>query len=456
MTENITIIGAGLAGSEAALVLASRGIPVTLYEMRPGVMTPAHSTGLPAELVCSNSMKSAELPGAHGLLKKELSLLGSPVLDAAFRSRVPAGSALAVDRERFSLAVLDMLKSTPGITMVEGMLDQPPLDADHCILATGPLTADPLAAWLRCTFASEGLHFYDAIAPIVAGDSVDLGKAFFASRWKDDGDDYLNCPFTEEEYRRFHSELVKAETAAAHSFEDPKFFEACLPVEVIGQRGDMALAFGPLKPVGLRVPGTDRHAFAVCQLRREKSGSESFNLVGFQTRLTISEQQRVFRMIPGLEHAEFLRYGSVHRNTFLDSPRLLDANLSFRARPGLFLAGQICGNEGYTESIATGHLAGLFVWAAVTGTALPTLPVTTALGSMLAHVTRSPATPFTPSNIHFGLFPPLDVPLTGRRKNLSGAPKREALCQRALSDLELWITACAAEGCAFPASPAVR
>jgi methylenetetrahydrofolate--tRNA-(uracil-5-)-methyltransferase len=433
--KSVSIIGAGLAGCEAALVLSRRGIPVKLYEMRPGRMTPAHRTGLPAELVCSNSLKSRELPGAHGLLKHELALLQSPLLEAAGASSVPAGSALAVDRGLFSRTVEQLLRGQPGITRTECELTRPPADIP-CIIATGPLTSDALASWLASQFSGDSLWFYDAIAPIISGDSVDMSTAFFASRWEKDaeGGDYLNCPFTEEEYRRFHAALMEARQIDARQFEDARFFEACLPVEEIGRRGDMALAFGPLKPVGIIDPKTGRRPFAVCQLRRENVAGDSYNLVGFQTRLSFPEQQRVFRMIPGLAHAEILRYGSIHRNTYLDSPRLLGEKLEFIKYPGLFAAGQLCGNEGYTESIATGHLAGLFVAALLSGSDIPCPPKSTALGALLNHVTGSPDKRFTPANINFSLFPPLQP--TGRK--VPKTEKHRLLCQRALQECAAW------------------
>jgi len=437
-TAYVHVIGAGLAGSEAALVLARRGVPVRLYEMRPDVMTPAHRTGLPAELVCSNSLKSCELPGAHGLLKRELELLDSPLLAAARAAAVPAGTALAVDRELFSRAVLDRIMGEPDITLLRQEIMRPPDDGHPCIIATGPLTSDGLAQWLSSAFSLERLFFYDAIAPIVAADSIDRSLAFFGSRWEDGaekGGDYLNCPFTQEEYRDFVAALCSAEKTPAREFESMRFFEACLPVEEIARRGDMALAFGPLRPVGIIDPKTGKRPFAVCQLRRENTAGGSFNLVGFQTRLTIPEQKRVFRMIPGLSNAEFLRYGSIHRNTYLDSPRLLDARLSFAAMPRVRLAGQLCGNEGYTESIATGHLAALFVLAESHDAKLDAPPPETALGALLNHVTHSREERFTPANINFGLFPPLANAPRRRGKQ----DRQQAVCDRALSALSAWI-----------------
>ncbi|MBD3317393.1 MAG: methylenetetrahydrofolate--tRNA-(uracil(54)-C(5))-methyltransferase (FADH(2)-oxidizing) TrmFO, partial [Chitinivibrionales bacterium] len=368
-TGDVAVVGAGLAGCEAALVLARLGFAVDLYEMRPDRMTPAHKTGLPAELVCSNSLKTDCLPSAHGLLKSELALLGSPMMRIAQENRVPAGSALAVDRDAFAAGVLDALMRESTIRLMRREITAPPADKP-CLIAAGPLAADSLTNWLAATFGSHSLSFYDAIAPIIAADSIDISVAFFGARRRPDNTDYLNCPFSEEEYRRFYDELTEADRVQAHDFEKERFFEACLPVEVIAQRGYRALTFGALRPVGLDDPGTGRRPFAVCQLRREDRAGTAYNLVGFQTRLTVGAQKRVFRLIPALENAEFLRYGSIHRNTYLDSPVLLNGDLSFKALPHCFLAGQLCGNEGYTESVATGHLAALFIAARIRGRSL--------------------------------------------------------------------------------------
>jgi methylenetetrahydrofolate--tRNA-(uracil-5-)-methyltransferase len=432
---SVAIIGAGLAGSEAALVLARKGINVELFEARPEKMTPAHKTALPAELVCSNSFKSQELPTAHGLLKAELSILGSPLLEAAKRSCVPAGSALAVDRELFSKNVETLLKQEPLITYTCKELSEPPSGHEYCIIAAGPLATDRLALWLTNSFTTNSLHFYDAVAPIIQHDSIDHSIAFSASRWEEGDGDYVNCPFTEEEYRAFYDELRVADQVNARDFEQERFFEACLPIEVAAQRGFDALTFGPLRPIGLKDPRTGRRPYAVVQLRKENAASDSYNMVGFQTRLRIPEQGRVFRLIPGLKNAEFLRFGSIHRNTYLDSPGILSADLSFREKPNLYLAGQMCGNEGYTESIATGHLSALFVAARIKGITLSQLPDVTALGAMLNHVTTSEAKPFTPTNIHFGLFPPVEQARRGRGGK---AEKKELHCKRALEALNQW------------------
>jgi methylenetetrahydrofolate--tRNA-(uracil-5-)-methyltransferase len=433
--KRVAIIGAGLAGAEAALVLAGKGIGVDLFEMRPIATTPAHQTDLPAELVCSNSFKSIRVTAAHGLLKEELSILGSPLLQAARKTAVAAGSALAVDRVRFSMEVAEMLAARHSISFIRKEVFLPPEGYAACIIAAGPLASEKLTAWLLQEFPASALHFYDAIAPIVSLESINLNTAFFASRNESGDGDYLNCPFTEAEYRGFYAALREADKAVARDFEKAKFFEACLPVEVLAERGEMVLAFGPLKPIGLRDPRTGREPFAVCQLRKETEEGVSFNMVGFQTRLTISAQEKVFRLIPGLENAEFLRYGSIHRNTYLDSPRLLSGDLSFKNRPDLFLAGQLCGNEGYTESVATGHLAALFAWSSLAGVSLPRIPRESALGSLLHHVTSSIVTPFTPSNIHFGLLPPL----TDNKKRIKKKANRELLSQRAIKSIRDWV-----------------
>lgn len=431
----VAVIGAGLAGCEASLVLARNGILVSLFEARPLKMSPAHSTDLPAELVCSNSLKSQELPSGHGQLKAELTMLDSPLLAAARRNAVPAGSALAVDREKYSIDISGQILGDGNITLIRQEVTIPPEGFDHCIIAAGPLASEGLCNWLTREFSVSSLNFYDAIAPIIAADSIDRSIAFFASRWQDGGGDYLNCPFNEEEYKKFYDALTEADKVSARNFENQKYFEACLPVEEIAARGYQALTFGPLKPVGIDDPKSGRWPFALCQLRKENQAAESYNMVGFQTRLTIPEQKRIFRMIPGLANAEFLRYGSIHRNTYMDSPRLLAEDLSFKSRPELSLAGQLCGNEGYTESIATGHIAGLFVVNKLNGSEFIAPPAESAIGALLRHVTASPTEPFTPSNIHFGLFPAIDQK---GRKRIGKKEKKDLLCKRATIALEQW------------------
>jgi methylenetetrahydrofolate--tRNA-(uracil-5-)-methyltransferase len=433
---SVCIIGAGLAGSEAALVLLRHGVAVTLCEMKPVRFSPAHTTALPAELVCSNSLKSQQLPAAQALLKEELALLDSPLLCCARQSAVAAGMALAVDRKVFSRKVLTLLQSHPSCSLLMKELSGPLPGHDCTIVATGPLSSDAMVQWLTETFSPQALYFYDAIAPIVSFESIDRGQAFFASRWQKGGEDYLNCPFTEEEYRKFYDALVEAESVRPHSFESERYFEACLPVEIIAKRGYEALSFGQLKPVGLRDPRTGKRPYAVCQLRRENSAGDSFSMVGFQTRLTGAEQQLVFRLIPGLERAEFLRYGSCHRNTFLNSPDLLSEDLSFKTMPQVFLAGQLTGNEGYVESIATGHCAALYVLSRIKGKSIGLPPATTALGSLLRYITGSSHRPFSPTGFHYGLLPPPD----GQDgKKLQKKEKQMLLCTRALRDFKSWI-----------------
>lgn len=438
MTQSVStveIIGAGLAGSEAALVLARMGIPVELVEMRPAKTTPAHKTALPAELVCSNSLKSRELPAAQALLKDELTHLNSPLLQLAADTAVPAGSALAVDRLQFSASVAQALAMQPLITRTAKEALAPAGNKRISLITAGPLVSDSLAAWLTERFSTEALNFYDAIAPIISLDSIDTSIAFYASRWKENDTDYLNCPFTEEEYRRFFDALIAADVTAAREFEHAHFFEACLPIEVIASRGYQSLSFGPLKPVGFTDPRTGRRPYAVCQLRRETQDGDSFSMVAFQTRLTIAHQQQVLRLIPGLEKAQFLRYGSCHRNTFMNAPALLNSDLSFKDEPALFLAGQLCGNEGYTESIATGHLAALFIAARICGKSIDALPPTTACGALLRHITASEQKPFTPSSFNFGLVPTLD---TRHLRKIGKKEKHALLCERAQTDFAAW------------------
>jgi methylenetetrahydrofolate--tRNA-(uracil-5-)-methyltransferase len=432
---SVGIIGAGLAGSEAALTLAGRGIDVTLYEMRPAANTPAHTSALPAELVCSNSFKSQELPAALALLKEELALLHSPILSCAKTTSIPAGKALAVNRRAFSEAVLKELLDRHCITMKTGEMHRPPEGHDFVILATGPLTSASMTEWLKKTFSSTSLYFYDAIAPIVSRESLNLEKTFFGSRWRPDENDYCNCPFTREEYERFCNALVEAKTAPLHAGEEERFFEPCLPLEIIARRGSLAMAYGPLKPIGFTNPHTGKRPFALCQLRREDAAGNNFSIVACQTRLTQTEQKRVFRMVPGLEAAEFLRFGSCHRNTYVDSPKLLSKDLSFKSMPSLFLAGQLCGNEGYVESIATGHLAALFTLAKIQGKNIGCPPDTTALGSLVCYVTGSQSRPFTPTGFHFGLLPALP----GASRKLPKKERQMLLCNRALEDLKGWI-----------------
>ncbi len=441
----VTVIGAGLAGSEAAWQLAERGIAVRLVEMKPARRSPAHGLDGPAELVCSNSLRSDNPENAVGLLHEELRRMGSLILACADATRVPAGDALAVDRQRFSAKVGAALEGHPNITLERREADA--LPEGLSIVATGPLTSDALAAPIAA-LAGERLAFYDAIAPIVAADSVDRSIAFFASRYgKGGGSDYLNLPLDRAEYEGFVAALLAGEKVQARAFEEPRYFEGCLPIEVMAERGRECLAFGPMKPVGLTDPRTGRRPYAVVQLRAEDAAQQSFNLVGFQTRLTWPEQRRIFRMLPGLANAEFLRLGQVHRNTFLESPRLLAPDLSIKSRPDLFFAGQITGVEGYVESAASGFTVGLSAAARAAGQPFVGPPAETALGALYGHViggAHPPGHPYQPSNVTFALFPP---PGEKVKKN----ERRAHLVARARASLGAWAAGC---GLALRAPPA--
>lgn len=440
--SKIAIIGAGLAGSEAALFLARAGVSVDLYEMRPGKTSPAHKTDFPAELVCSNSLKSDQLPGAHGILKAELALLKSPLLAIAETCRVPAGSALAVDRDLFGRAVLAAIEAEPNIRLIREECLEPPAESEYCIVAAGPLASEGITEWLQARFSATALNFYDAIAPVVSAESIDMNIAFRAARWegRDSEGDYINCPFSPEEYKAFYEALIDADEVVAREFEKASFFEGCLPIEVMARRGFEVLAFGTMRPVGLVDPRTGFRPYAICQLRREDAAGDSWNIVGFQTRLRIPEQQRVFRLIPGLASAEFLRYGTIHRNTYLDSPRILSADLSFKDDPTRFLAGQICGNEGYTESITTGHCVARAVLAKIAGNRFVPPPTTTACGALLFKVTHGPEKgAFQPINVNFSIFEPYPVP-EGKKK-IPKDRKQILMAERALKDMKDWIGA---------------
>lgn len=402
--NELTILGAGLAGCEAAWQAAHHGISVTLYEMRPARMTEAHQTGNPAELVCSNSLRSRELATGPGLLKEELRRAGSLIMEAAEATAVPAGSALAVDRELFSRHIAERLAAVPNITVVHSEVTELPEKA-LAIVASGPLTSAALAGAIGKLIGGDHLYFYDAIAPILDAESIDFTTAFSASRYGKGSDDYINCPMTNEEYVRFYDALIEADTVTAREFEKAQFFEGCMPVEVMAQRGRDTLCFGPLKPVGLTDPRTGKRPFAVVQLRAENRERTAFNMVGFQTRLRWPEQKRVFRLIPGLGHAEFLRYGSIHRNTFINSPLHLNEDLSLKERPTLLFAGQITGVEGYIESTAMGLLAGINAARRLKGLPHIPTPPRTAHGALVRHITGSDPKHFQPSNINFSLIP---------------------------------------------------
>ena len=442
----ITIVGGGLAGSEAAWQAARQNVPVTLFEMRPGRRTAVHQTDRLAELVCSNSFRGDKLDNAVGLLKEEMRRLGSLVMRAAEVSRVPAGAALAVDRERFAQEVTRTLVAHPLIKIVREEITSIPesSESNPVILATGPLTSEVLAADIARLLGAEHLYFYDAISPIVSAETIDQSKVFRQSRWDrslrsdgiDDGPgDYVNCPLTGDEYRHFYDALVHAESATVHDFDRERFFEGCLPVEVMAHRGVDTLRFGPMKPVGLVDPRTGREPYAVVQLRQDNLAGDHFSLVGFQTQLKWSEQARVLRLIPGLERVEFVRFGMVHRNTYVNGPRLLTETWQVRMRPTLFLAGQMSGVEGYVESAASGLLAGLNAAALAAGRPVSFLPRTTALGALAYYVSHADPAHYDPSNITFGIMEPLSNPPRSR------AARKLELSERALEALAGWIQA---------------
>jgi len=427
----VAIIGGGLAGCEAALQLARQGVEATIFEMKPHKFSPAHENPSLGELVCSNSFRSMETTAGVGLLQQEMSRLGSLVMEAALRHRVPAGKALAVDREKFAAHLTRTIEGHELVRVVRQEiqdLDDPVLkEFGAVIIAAGPLISDPLAQSLFRIIGKEDLYFYDAIAPIVSSDSIDYSKVFWGSRYRPEDDDYLNCPMNRDEYYRFYHELVRAEKVPARDFEEEKHFQGCMPIEAMAEKGELTMAYGPLKPVGLVDPKTGEQPFAVVQLRAENLEKTAFNLVGFQTRLKYGEQKRVFRLIPGLENAEFLRLGSMHRNTFVNAPQVLSENLELRARPGVYLAGQISGVEGYLESAACGLWLGLRLGLEAKGIKPPRPPGDTALGALMNHL-QSDAGHFQPSNIHFGLFPPLEIRAKKhRRKELQAQRARKVL-----------------------------
>ncbi len=423
----ITVIGGGLAGSEAAWMIARHGIRVILYEMRPTSMTPAHSTGLLGELVCSNSLKSKDILSAQGLLKEELRRLGSLVMEAAEQSAIPGGKALVVDRQKFAEHITARLEDHPlvEIRREEAHGIPPPV----AIVATGPLSSDAIAESLNELTGRDFLYFYDALSPIVSAESLDTGRMFWADRHGWEEGSYLNAPMSEEEYAGFWEALVNAETHIPHFDEKIPYFEACLPVEVMAKRGPETLLYGPLRPSGLVDPATGIEPFAVVQLRPENAECTAFSLVGFQTQLKTAEQDRVFRMIPGLRNAEFLRHGAVHRNTYLNAPALLKPTLEFKENPGIFVAGQLAGTEGYLEAAAGGLVAGLNATRLALGMEPVLFPSHTATGTLLSAITSAQEKNYQPTNLHLGLF--TDVP-----KNLRGKARREFIAKRALRELD--------------------
>ena len=411
--KKVTVLGAGLAGCECAWQLAKRGIEVRLFEMKPNKMTPAHSSEYFAELVCSNSLRSDELTNAVGLLKAEMRKMGSLIMESADSNRVAAGDALAVDREGFSRYITDKIKSCTNIELVsEEATDFP---EGELVVATGPLTSDALAEKLEKLCNCTGLHFYDAVAPIVTLESVDMDSAFFASRYDKGTADYVNCPMNEEEYKAFVKELVSAKEAPVHGFDDGGVFEGCMPVEVMARRGEETLRFGPLKPVGLRDPRTGKDNYAVVQLRRDNADGTIYNLVGFQTHLTWGEQKRVFSMIPALKNAEFVRYGVMHRNTYLNSPQLLDRYYRLKSDSRISFAGQMTGVEGYVESAASGMLVGIETAARLLELEPVNFPQETAIGALGLYISGGSVGDFQPMNINFGIITPLGYRVKGKR-----------------------------------------
>jgi methylenetetrahydrofolate--tRNA-(uracil-5-)-methyltransferase len=432
MNENlVNVIGAGLAGSEAAWQLACRGVRVRLHEMRPVRMTEAHQTGMFGELVCSNSLRNDSMETAVGVLKEEMRRLRSLIIATADRVRVPAGSALAVDREEFARILTETLAAHPLVEIVRAEATSIP--SGPTIIATGPLTSAAFGEELNRIIGSRNLYFYDAIAPIVTSSSVDMNIAYMASRWGKGGEDYINCPLDKQQYEAFVAAVMAADKVAAHPFEKQIYFEGCMPIEEIARRGPMTLAFGPMRPVGLDHPHTGARPFAVVQLRQDDGAGRLFNMVGFQTKMTYPEQRRVLRMIPGLEHAEFVRLGSLHRNTFIDSPRLLRPTMQFRGRDDLFIAGQMVGVEGYVESAAAGMLAAINASRLVTGREFAVPPPETAIGSLVAYITDATRRDFQPMNANYGLMPDLKSRARGREKKIE-------MGARAIAAFENWIT----------------
>ena len=426
----IIVIGGGLAGCEAAWQLLTKGHQVIIYEMKPIAFSPAHTSPHLAELVCSNSLRSNLPENAVGLLKAEMRIMNSLIMEAADRTAVPAGKALAVDRTNFSLYVEERLLSQNGLKIIREELREVPSD-NTVIIATGPLTSDALARSISALTGTDYLYFYDAISPIIEGDSIDYTKAFMASRYDSGEGDYLNCPMDRDEYERFWQALIEGEKVPLKPFEESKFFSGCLPIEILARSGKQTLAFGPMKPVGLIDPKTGKQPYAVVQLRQEDKDGALFNMVGFQTKLTWTEQRRILRMIPGLENAEFARYGSIHRNTFINSPALLRQTLQLRTNDNIFFAGQITGAEGYVESSAIGLIAGMSTSYCLSGKEMAPPPETTALGALLSYIIHADQNNFQPMNINFGLFPPLSQKL----------PKRDRgrlYAQRALKTLGEW------------------
>jgi methylenetetrahydrofolate--tRNA-(uracil-5-)-methyltransferase len=427
--KHVTVIGGGLAGVEAAWQIARRGVPVRLFEMRPSRPTAVHQTDRLAELVCSNSLRSDRLDTAHGLLKEELRRVGSLIMEAAGKARVPAGAALAVDRELFASHLTETISRSSEISVFREEVASIPSEG-ITVVATGPLTSDALTASIKAFTGKDSLFFYDAVSPVVEADTVDMSKAFKASRYGKGGDDYINCPLNEEEYGHFHEALTSAISVDLHEIDNTLFFEGCLPIEVMARRGYETLLFGPLKPVGLTDPRTGQQPFAVMQLRQDDLAASLYNIVGFQNQLKWGEQKKLLRLIPALEKAEFARFGMIHRNTYINAPAVLKPTFQTRRRDELFFAGQISGVEGYTESAASGLLAGINAAALARGGEPKVPPRTTALGALAFYIAHSNPASYQPTNIAFGLLPTLERPIRNRRE------RKQALVQRALGDID--------------------
>lgn len=443
MEPVVQIIGAGLAGCEAAWQLVKRGVKVRLFEMKPQKFSPAHKNSNWAELVCSNSLRSDDAEhNAVGLMHEEMRRFGSLIMEAADQTKVPAGGALAVDRDGFAKFITEKLKASPLLEIVNQEITEfPAADAPLTIIATGPLTSSAFIEAIKNKVNQHSLSFYDAIAPVVYKESIDFSKAWFQSRYdKGDKYDYINCPMNKEEYYRFVDELLKAEKMPFHDFEEPHYFDGCLPIEVMAERGIDTLLFGPLKPVGLTNPHSAEKPYAVVQLRQDNKEDTLRNIVGFQTKMKYGEQTRIFRMIPGLEKAEFARLGGIHRNTFIQSPMLLDEFLRLKAQPNILFAGQISGCEGYVESADTGMLTGYYAACLAKGLKPVVPPKTTATGAMLGHLLDTTAD-YQPMNINFGIFPTIQGEITanGKFRKIKGADRKEAYCQRALADFTDWL-----------------
>ncbi|MGG3279723.1 FADH(2)-oxidizing methylenetetrahydrofolate--tRNA-(uracil(54)-C(5))-methyltransferase TrmFO [Paenibacillus solani] len=432
-SQRVTVIGAGLAGSEAAWQIASHGVPVTLYEMRPVVKTPAHHTDKFAELVCSNSLRANGLTNAVGVLKEEMRMLNSLVIGAADRNAVPAGGALAVDRDGFSGEITETLHQHPLIEVVNEEIQHIP-EEGIVVIATGPLTSPALSAQIRELMGEDYFYFYDAAAPIVEKDSIDMSKVYLASRYDKGEAAYLNCPMTEEEFDAFYDALIHAEVAELKEFEKEIYFEGCMPIEIMMQRGKQTALFGPMKPVGLVNPHTGKLPHAVVQLRQDNAAGTLYNLVGFQTHLKWGEQKRIISMIPGLENAEIVRYGVMHRNTFVNSPRLLEQTYQVKTRPNLYLAGQMTGVEGYVESAASGLIAGINAARAALGQEGVVFPQESTIGSMAYYITHADPENFQPMNANFGLLPSLEKRIRNKKE------KNEALANRALDKVRVFVS----------------